>query len=119
MYEDGSFRVVSASDGEKGPFQTLANGKLQRGEPLTMTLRMDDSSLCTITFETWSTHASTDLSPSAGWGVSQNSVQFFSNRNQVLILLSLADTGPGRGWDSVGHARGRYRNLMTFSTPKP
>ena len=29
-----------------------------------------------------------------------------------LVLLTLADTGPGRGFDSVGHAAGSYRNRL-------
>lgn len=56
----------------------------------------------------WASQVSTEPSPSAGWGVSQGSIQFFSEAGQGLVLLTLADTGPGRGFDSVGHAAGIY-----------
>ena len=38
--------------------------------------------------------------------------QFFKNGNETLIALTLAETGPGRGFDSVGHAEGAYKNRL-------
>ena len=117
-YADGTFRVVEASDGEKGPFHTLGESRLSSEAPLTIRVRTtagDPTSECSFEFADWAAQASTALSPSAGWGVPQNSIQFFANPAQthVLILLTLADTGPGIGWDSVGHASGGYRNRIT------
>src|SRR5207244_10643514 len=34
----GKFRIAEASSGEKGPFKTLAEGKMTRSDPLTITL---------------------------------------------------------------------------------
>jgi hypothetical protein len=104
------FHVVRARDAEKGPFAELAGGRLGRGETLTLEVRpRDDSDAgCRIIFQDWSSQVSTEPSPTAGWGIPQGSIQFFSG----LVLLTLADTGPGRGFDSVGHAAGTYRNRV-------
>lgn len=107
------FHVVRSNDAEKGPFTELAGGHLGRGDALTLELRpRDDSDAgCRITFQDWSAQVSTEASPTAGWGVPQGSIEFFSN-GTGLVLLTLADTGPGRGFDSVGHAGGTYRNRV-------
>lgn len=112
LHADGMLRVVRASDGEKGPFHALAEGPLRRGEPLVIELRRRDGQGCRLVFEDWSTQASVQLSPSAGWGIPENSIQFFSQGDTGLVLLALAETGPGRGWDAVGHAAGSYRNRL-------
>jgi hypothetical protein len=109
-----TFRVVRARDAEKGPFTELARGRLERAAPLVIELRAraDDSDGCRLAFDDWAAQVSTEPSPSAGWGVSQGSIQFFSRGGRALVLLTLADTGPGRGFDSVGHAAGVYRNRV-------
>jgi hypothetical protein len=105
-----AFHVARADDAEKGPFHELATGSLARGDALTLEIRpRDDSDIgCRLTFSDWAAQVSTDPSPTAGWGVPQGSIQFFSR----FVLLTLADTGPGRGFDSVGHAAGTYRNRI-------
>lgn len=112
LAEDLTFRVVRAYDAEKGPFSELASGHLGRDEPLTLEIRPRDEKDkgCRLVFKDWSAQVSTDASPTAGWGVAQNSVQFFARDGEALILLALAETGPGRGFDTVGHAAGTYRN---------
>lgn len=110
MDAEGAFHVALADDAEKGPFRELAAGRLGRGEPLVLELHARNSG-CRLTFLDWSSQASTEASPTAGWGVPQGSIQFFS-RGSGLVLLTLADTGPGRGFDSVGHAAGTYRNRI-------
>jgi hypothetical protein len=114
LAEDLSFRVVRARDAEKGPFSELAKGHLGRDEALTLEIRPRDEKDkgCRLVFKDWSAQVSTDESPTAGWGVPQNSVQFFSRDGESLIFLALAETGPGRGFDSVGHAAGTYRNRV-------
>ena len=83
-----------------------------------ITLFDDDERICSITLLDWSAQASDEISPTAGWGVPANSIQFSlsdrSDRSPAMILVSLADTGIGRGYDSVGHAAGVYRNRMTI-----
>lgn len=111
---EGTFRVVRARDAEKGPYSELAAGRLERGQPLILEIRpLDERDPgCRLVFEDWSAQLSTEPSPSAGWGVPQGTIQFFAQGGQGVVVLTLADTGPGRGFDSVGHAAGTYRNRL-------
>lgn len=127
------FHVVRASDAEKGPFTELAKGHLGRDEPLVIEIQHKaGASLgsCKLTFKDWSSQLSTEASPSAGWGVPQNSIQFSSRqladgRTEGMIVMTLAETGPGRGWHSVAHSEGIYKNrvrvdtVMTEPPPSP
>lgn len=116
---NGRFRVVQASDAEKGPFATLAEGPLARGQPLAVTLvdigtpRKD---LATIVFRDWSRQLSTELSPTAGWGLPQNALEFglasSDAASEAYLSLTLSGTSVGRGWDSVGHRAGAYSNRI-------
>jgi hypothetical protein len=118
----GTFHVVRASDGEKGPFSELGRGRLDRGEPLALVLRRRDATDdgCQLVFEDWSAQVSTDPSPTAGWGVTQGTIQFFASGREGIVQLTLAETGPGRGFDSVGHAAGTYRNRIRIAAlPRP
>ncbi len=123
LAEDLSFRVVRARDAEKGPFTELAKGHLGRDEPLVLEIRPRNETDktdkgCVLVFKDWSAQVSTEPSPTAGWGVPQNSIQFFTRGREGLILLTLAETGPGRGWDSVAHAEGTYRNRLNVAPLK-
>jgi hypothetical protein len=113
---DGIFRVVEASSAEKGPFKTLAEGPLARDEPLTIGIRVDGRRAATVTFLDFASQASTELSPTAGWGVPQNAIEMRRLGNisssPVRLWLTLAGTSVGRGFDSVGHAAGTYRNRV-------
>ena len=115
---DGGFRVVEARSGEKGPFRALAQGPLRRTDPLTMTFHDDGIAFCTMTLEDFAAQASTDLSPTAGWGLPMNAIEFSLSdarpTSPASIFVTLAGTSVGRGWDSVGHAAGVYRNRMTI-----
>ena len=113
--DDDGLHVARASSGEKGPFDELARGPMKRGEPLAIEIRPRDGGGCRFVFEDWSAQVSMEPSPTAGWGVPQNSIQFFSVGAASVVLLALAETGPGRGFDSVGHAAGTYRNRITVS----
>lgn len=111
------FRVLRARDAEKGPFTELGAGRLGRDEPLSIEIHPEQAKDakdkgCRLIFEDWAAQVSTEPSPTAGWGLPQNSVQFFSRGGEALVLLTLAETGPGRGYDSVGHAAGTYRNRL-------
>lgn len=114
LAEDLTFHVARARDVEKGPFSELASGRLTRDESLTIEIRPRDekSKGCRLVFKDWSAQLSTEESPTAGWGVPQNSVQFFSRDGESLIVVALAETGLGRGFDTVGHAAGTYRNRV-------
>jgi hypothetical protein len=112
----GTFHVVEASSGEKGPFKPLASGSLARGEPLAITLYDAGAPLCRITLEDWSAQVSTAPSPTAGWGLPVNAIEFSrygeAPSSPAAITTTLAGTSVGRGWDSVGHAAGTYRNRV-------
>lgn len=117
----GQFHVVQASSGEKGPFHEIARGPLARAESLTITLCDRGEPLAAIVCEDWASQASVDLSPTAGWGAPMNSIEFSRSGDaasaNVDIWLSLAATSVGRGWDSVGHRAGTYRNRMRLRGP--
>lgn len=116
---DMAFHVVRASDADKGPYTELAKGRLGRDEPITIELRHKDGSsgACRLTFKDWAAQVSTEPSPSAGWGLPQNSIQFFARGGaEAVVILTLAETGPGRGWHSVAHAEGTYKNRVRIDT---
>ena len=117
----GIFHVVEASSGEKGPFRNLGSGPLHRTDELSMMLYDEPNLAGTIAFADWAYQASTELSPTAGWGVSMNAIEFRradeAPGSLVTIWLTLAGTSVGRGWDSVGHDVGTYRNRIRFKAP--
>jgi hypothetical protein len=112
----GTFRVVEASNGEKGPFKLLASGPLRRDQPLEITLLDQGQPEARITLADWAQQAGTALSPSAGWGVPVNAIEFSASGDEpeapASIFVTLAGTSVGRGWDCVGHAAGTYRNRL-------
>ena len=115
---ENRFHVVEAHSGEKGPFKELAQGVLKNDEPLQITVRVDKKAVCRITFADWASQASRQLSPTAGWGLPENAIEFSlrnsGETNQGVIYMTLAGTSTGRGWDSVGHASGTYRNAISI-----
>jgi hypothetical protein len=116
----GAFRVVEASSGEKGPYRALVSGALGRDEPLSITLIDQGRPKARITLADWAGQADTSLSPTAGWGVPVNAIEFSLSddgpESPASIFVTLAGTSVGRGWDCVGHAAGTYRNRILFET---
>jgi hypothetical protein len=110
-------RVVEAHNAEKGPFKTLAEGTLNQGESLSMAIYDGKNAVFRVTFYDWAKQTSRQLSPTAGWGLPENAIQFSlhekSSGNEGFIVITLASTSVGRGFDSVGHAAGIYQNNMT------
>lgn len=124
--EASRFHVVEASSAEKGPFTSLASGRLGRGAPLSLRfveMLPTEQALLELTFEDWSAQLSTALSPTAGFGVPQNAIEFgLASKHEAApahVVLNLAATSIGRGWDSVGHAPGRYENRVTLRMLQP
>jgi hypothetical protein len=113
---DRTFRVVEALSGEKGPFQTLARGRLNSEEALTVTLHDEGRAVARITLDDWSSQADTTLSPTGGWGIPVNAIEFSlsddSPASPASIFVTLAGTSVGHGWDCVGHSPGTYRNRI-------
>ncbi|HEX2734311.1 MAG TPA: hypothetical protein VHM70_22030 [Polyangiaceae bacterium] len=115
-----NFRVVQATSAEKGPFATLAAGRLERDATLVVTLvELDEHParvLGEIAVDDWAHQLSTALSPTAGFGVPENAIEFGltspSASSAAYIIWTLAATSIGRGWDTVTHAPGFYRNRM-------
>ena len=119
---NGAFRVVEASSAEKGPFSTLEEGELKRGEPLGITIFIKDEPVGSINLLDWSAQVSTQLSPTAGWGLPENAIEFSltsKNNKTCMIYVTLASTSIGRGYDSVGHRSGTYRNRVRIVPSKP
>lgn len=115
---DGVFHVVEARSGEKGPFRELARGPLRAGEALTITVLAGGAPVVRVTWADWSAQVGTALSPTAGWGLPVNAVELSLAATGVLDLrCTLAATGVGRGYQSVGHAAGAYRNRLRVEAP--
>lgn len=121
LEDEGVLRVVEASDGEKGPYRELARSRLGRQGGLSLDVFDAGAHMCSFTFEDWAPQASTQTSPTAGWDVPVNAVSFQTGADlgAATITLSLAATGIGRGFDTVGHAPGVYRNRVRMSSPRP
>jgi hypothetical protein len=117
-YFDGvdELHVVEATSGEKGPFRPLASGPLKRGDLLTITLCDDGKPACSITLLDFTGQCGAQLSPTAGWGVPVNAIELTRDgeaaNSPASIWITLAGTSIGRGWDSVGHRAGVYRNRL-------
>ena len=108
--------VVEAETGEKGPFTELARGSLAANAALGITLFDEQQPIARIDLADFAAQASTQISPTAGWGVPENAIEFSLRRDRpdadAVIYITLADTSVGRGFDSVGHAAGTYRNRI-------
>jgi hypothetical protein len=119
VLEDRTFRVVEATSGEKGPFRTLAQGHLGLEETLAIGLRDQGREVARISMADWAAQADTTLSPTAGWGVPVNAIEFSlmddSASSAASIFVTLAATSVGRGWDCVAHNPGTYRNRIRIS----
>lgn len=119
------FHVVSAKSGEKGPFSEFAQGRLLHAESLTVTIFDGTTAIFRVSIDDWSSQAGHSLSPTAGWGLPVNAIEFSqigesgSGAGAISIWFTLAGTSVGRGWDSVGHAAGTYRNRMRIETVTP
>jgi hypothetical protein len=119
--EAGTFHVAQASAGRRGPFTELASGKMASKDPLVLTLYDADKPVFTISFDDWAAQLSTQLSPTAGSGVTVNAIELERGGERddapVLISLSLAATAIGRGTMTVGYAAGVYRDRITVALP--
>lgn len=120
MDASNGFHVVEAASGEKGPFRELAGGSLTRSEPLAITFYDDGEAVARLTLDDWAAQADTTLSPTAGWGAPVNAIEFSLSGDApgtvAGIYITLAGTSVGRGWDTVGHAPGTYRNRVRIET---
>lgn len=112
------FHVMQAASGEKGPFTELARGPLPVDAVLGITVFDDDRAIAQIDLADFAAQASTQLSPTAGWGVAENAIEFSLAADRpdasAAVFVTLAGTSVGRGWDSVGHAPGTYRDRISL-----
>lgn len=115
------FVVAEASTGEKGPFHKLASGSLQAHDPVIIFLEDEEREIGSLRFDDWAVQASIEPSPTEGWGLPQNAIEFQlegdAPNSAADIWLTLAATAVGRGWDTVGHSAGTYRNRMQIRIP--
>lgn len=115
LHDDGTLRVHEAARAEKGPFREIARGALARGEPLVLTIERHARPWMRVTLLDFASQASTDPSPTAGWGIPQNAIEW-GGGGGAWISASLAGTSIGRGFDTVGHAAGTYRSRVIVET---
>lgn len=108
----GLLEVVEASSAEKGPFRTLAACEFEG--PLTLEVGCEEGRVLRLSLLDWAEQASLQRSPTAGWGLPENAIEFWREESGagIWISASYAATSVGRGWDSVGHAAGTYRNRI-------
>jgi hypothetical protein len=114
--------VWRATSAEKGPFVELGRGPLARGAPLALTVLDGNEAQCRLTFLDFTAQASAQRSPTAGEGVPVNVVQFgrfADDDGPVGLILSLAATGIGSGFETTQHAAGVYRNRLVLSGRAP
>ncbi|CAN5922469.1 hypothetical protein BH11GEM2_BH11GEM2_33330 [soil metagenome] len=101
---------------EQGPLTELARGPLGTGAALGLTLFDEQQPIARLDLADFAAQASTQPSPTAGWGVPENAIEFSLSRDRsdapAAIFITLVETSVGRGWDSVGHAPGLYRNRI-------
>ena len=104
---------------EKGPFTELAQGPHDPAGPLTLTFMDGESPKLKVTLLDFTAQAGTVLSPTAGWGIPVNAVEFSFDDSigTVTVWFTLAATGIGRGWDTVAHPPGTYRNRIKVEEP--
>ncbi len=114
--KNGRFRVVEASSAEKGPFTSLAEGEIKPNEPFTLCFYVDDKKLFSVEMNDWLSQASIGLSPTAGWGVPENAIEFQLDQQRAYVFSTLAGTSVGRGFQSVGHQAGGYRNRLKVTS---
>jgi hypothetical protein len=110
-------RVVGATSGEKGPLRTLVEGRLEREQPLAITSHDRGRAIARLTLEDLAAQADTTPSPTAGWGVPVNAIEFSlidddTPSSPATIFITLAGTSVGRGWECVSRRAGTYRNRM-------
>jgi hypothetical protein len=83
---------------------------------LGITLFDGDRPAARIALLDWSAQLGTQLSPTAGWGLPVNAIEFVREGDApgslAVFYVTLAGTSVGRGWDSVGHREGLYRNRI-------
>lgn len=109
--------AYEAGRAEKGPFRVLSSTLLDRGEPLVLELLDGEVPQCRVMLDDFTAQASTELSPTAGWGLPQNSIELLVSEEAPVqwIVVSLAATSVGIGIDPVGHAAGTYRNRIRIA----
>jgi hypothetical protein len=89
---------------------------MSRDDSLVMILSNKSDQIARIELLDWAKQTSTALSPTAGWRVPVNAIEFSRDSDDggsvASFFVSLAGTSVGRGWDSVGHAAGTYRSRI-------
>jgi hypothetical protein len=81
-----------------------------------MILRNKENEIARIELMDWAKQCSTAISPTAGWRVPVNAIEFSRDTadeaSVASFFVTLAGTSVGRGFDSVGHAAGTYRSRI-------
>lgn len=107
----GELVVARATRREKGPFDELCRTAVVDGV-VVVRVNVRGEAVADVELRDWAAQADTTPSPTAGWGVPGNAIEFWSVPGAVQLVATLAGTSVGRGFHSVGHAAGRYRNRV-------
>jgi len=107
----GQLVVARASRREKGPFAELCRTALADGV-VVVRVHVRGEAVADVELHDFAAQADTTLSPTAGWGVPGNAIEFWSVPGSMYLVATLSGTSVGRGFHSVGHAAGRYRNRV-------
>lgn len=107
----GALVVARATRREKGPFTTLCRATPVDGA-VKLRLLVEGEAVAEVELLDWAAQADTTPSPTAGWGVPGNAIEFWTVPGGAYVTATLAGTSVGRGFHSVGHAAGRYRNRV-------
>ena len=111
------FRVVEARSAEKGPFREIASGPIRNDTPLKMIFFDDAIPVFRVTLVDWAAQTGRQISPTAGWLIPVNAIEFSMRAESTAqVFVTLAGTSVGRGFESVGHAAGVYRNRMSIES---
>lgn len=116
VLDDDTLLVARGTDAEKGPFVTLARGPLAGAERLALGVFDGTTLVARLTVDGFVAQADRGPSPTAGYGVPANVLEFGVPPLQPegepkpvgVLHLSLAESGVGEGLDTVTHAAGRY-----------
>ncbi len=113
----GEFVIVRAASAEKGPFEELCRVALPPEQSIDVVIHDENRPVGRIRLMDWTAQADLGPSPTAGWDVAANAIELWRiSPTSVYLSVSLSATSIGRGWHSVGHGPGTYRNRVELSS---
>lgn len=106
--------LVRGAANDKGPWTHLASAPMEDGD-LRLWIHEGTRRIAEIELPAFAAQASTAPSPTAGWGLPQNAIEFRGASEPdgaAQLWVSPAATSLGRGFQTVGYRRGTYRSAV-------